>query len=103
VSWNFWQQAGSGQGARRSINFPNSSRSYDATRDAVRFWGYCYSMESSFFISAEALKRLQPDMENDEQSCLNAFDRNRNAIYSAATKVYAGGEKGSYNVSVSDL
>jgi len=38
-----------------AINFPNSSRSYDVTRHAVRFCGYDRSMESSFFIMVDAL------------------------------------------------
>ena len=38
-----------------SLKFPNSSRSYDATRHAVRFWGYDTAMEWSFFVTAEAL------------------------------------------------
>ena len=41
-----------------SLTFPNPSRSYDATRRAVRFWGYDSSMEASFFVSADALKTL---------------------------------------------
>ena len=43
-----------------TINFPNQSRSYDATRRAVRFWGYDRSMEASFFMTADALKRINP-------------------------------------------
>jgi hypothetical protein len=43
-------------------SFPNHSRSYDTTRRAVRFWGYDSAMETSFFVSEEALKRIQPDM-----------------------------------------
>ena len=41
-----------------ALTFPNPSRSYDATRRAVRFWGYDSSMEASFFVSADALKNL---------------------------------------------
>jgi len=41
-----------------AIIFPNHSRSYDATRRAVPFWGYDRSMESSFFIMADALKQM---------------------------------------------
>jgi hypothetical protein len=44
---------------RGSVSFPNSSRSYDATRLAVRFWGYDQSMEIPFFISAA----IQPGSE----------------------------------------
>ena len=32
------------------MNFPNQSRSYDATRRVVRFWGYDRSMKRPFFV-----------------------------------------------------
>ena len=41
-----------------TIRFPNPSRYYDPTRDAVRFWGHNQSMEPSFFVSAAALLQL---------------------------------------------
>jgi hypothetical protein len=75
------------------LNFPNDSRSYDTTRRAVRFWGYDSAMENSFFVTCEALKRLQPDLICDEAAALLAFDHHRNAIYAAAAKVYARGRK----------
>jgi len=86
------------------VNFPNVSRSYDATRRMVRFWGYDRSMENSFFIDAEALKRIAPDLPADEIGSLRAFDLNRPLIYAAAAKVYArGGGRGSYDIHASDL
>ena len=84
--------------ANMTINFPNRSRSYDATRRAVRFWGYDRSMESSFFVTADALKRIQPDLQADAADILRAFDINRERIYAAAAKVYARGRKGSYQL-----
>ena len=45
------------------INFPNQSRSYDATRCAVHFWGYDSAMERSFFIAQDALKRIDPEAQ----------------------------------------
>ena len=81
-----------------AISFPNHSRSYDTTRRAVRFWGYDSAMETSFFVSEEALKRIQPDMRFDEAGLLRAFDLNRVLIYSTATKVYKRGHKGSYDL-----
>jgi hypothetical protein len=38
-----------------SLSFPNQSRSYDATRRAVRFWGHDSAMEASFFVTEDAL------------------------------------------------
>jgi hypothetical protein len=78
------------------LNFPNQSRFFDPTRRAVRFWGHDSAMEWSFFVTEEALKRLQPKTERDEASLLLAFDTNRTAIFAAAIKAYKQGRKGSY-------
>jgi Protein of unknown function (DUF1488) len=86
-----------------SLSFPNRSRSYDATRRAVRFWGHDSAMEASFFVTEDALKRIQPSMQFDEAGLLSAFDANRNLIYAAAAKVYARGRKGSYDLVSSDF
>lgn len=85
------------------INFPNCSRSFDATRRAVRFWGYDRSMESSFFIMADTLKQMQPNLRFDEIDILQAFDANRDRIYSIAAKVYARGRRGTYDLNVEDI
>ena len=85
------------------INFPNRSRSFDATRRAVRFWGYDRSMESSFFIMADTLKQMQPNLRFDEIDILQAFDANRDRIYSIAAKVYARGRRGTYDLNVEDI
>jgi Protein of unknown function (DUF1488) len=73
--------------ANMAINFPNRSRSCDATRRAVRFWGYDRSMESSFFVTADALNRIQPNPHADAVNLLRAFDTNRERIYAIAAKV----------------
>jgi hypothetical protein len=81
-----------------ALSFPNQSRSYDATRRAVRFWGYDSAMEASFFMTEDALKRIEPDMRSDEVGLLGAFDANRELIYATAAKVYARGHRGSYDL-----
>jgi Protein of unknown function (DUF1488) len=86
-----------------ALTFPNHSRSFDATRRAVRFWGYDSAMEASFFVTEDALKRVQPDMPLDEAGLLSAFDSNRELIYKTATKVYARGPKGSYDLVKTDF
>ena len=87
-----------------TIGFPNASRSFDATRNAVRFWGHDRSMETSFFISADALQRLVPGAANNENELLAAFDRNRPRICAAAAKIYGNGRKGgSYDLHSSDF
>lgn len=85
------------------LSFPNQSRSYDPTRDAVRFWGYDSAMEAPFFVSGDALRRLQPNLLNDEASVLGAFDTHRERIYTTAVKVYSQRRRGSYDLVASDF
>jgi hypothetical protein len=85
------------------LNFPNQSRVFDPTRRAVRFWGYDSAMEWSFFVTEGALKKLRPNMENDEASVLRAFDDNRNAIHVAAVRAYERERRGSYELGAADF
>jgi hypothetical protein len=85
------------------LNFPNQSRVFDPSRRAVRFWGYDSAMEWSFFVTEGALKRLQPNMGNDEVSVLRAFDDNRNAIHVAAMRAYKRERKGFYELGATDF
>ncbi|HEX3935992.1 MAG TPA: DUF1488 family protein [Xanthobacteraceae bacterium] len=85
------------------LNFPNRSRIFDPTRRAVRFWGHDSAMEWSFFVTEDALRRLQPNMERDEASLLLVFDANRAAIQAAATKAFKTGRKGSYELAAADF
>lgn len=85
------------------INFPNQSRVFDPTRRAVRFWGYDSAMEWSFFVTEEALKRLQPNAPRDEAGLLLAFDAHRALIYGAAIKAYKRERKGSYELAAADF
>ena len=86
-----------------SLGFPNESRFYDGAVNAVRFSGYDGAMEAPFFVSERALKRIQPDMPNDEEGLLNAFDLHRDRIYAIAAKVYERGRKGSYDLLPEDF
>jgi len=88
---------------RMTLNFPNPSRAYDATRRAVRFWGHDSAMEASFFVTEEALRRVAPGMAADEAGFLAAFDAHRDEIVAAAAKVYTRGHKGSYDVVAADF
>jgi Protein of unknown function (DUF1488) len=85
------------------IDFPNHSRSYDSTRRAVRFWGHDSAIEASFFISEDALRRIQPDAPSDESGFLNAFDSNRDLICAAAAKLYVRGSRGSYDLAAANF
>ena len=85
------------------LNFPNESRVFDPTRRAVRFWGHDSAMEWSFFVTEDALRRLQPKLANDEAGLLRAFDANRSKIYAAAMKAFKRGRKGSYELVAADF
>jgi hypothetical protein len=86
-----------------TLSFPNQSRFYDATRRAVRFWGHDNAMEASFFVNADALKRIKPDLRLDEVGFLSAFDSNTKLIYATAAKVYGRCHKGSYELIAADF
>ena len=86
-----------------TLSFPNKSRAFDATRRAVRFWGYDSAMEVAFFVTEDALKRVQPDVQPDEAGLLRAFDSNRDLICTRAAKIYRRGRKGSYDLVGADF
>ncbi len=81
-----------------TLSFPNPSRSYDADKNRVRFWGHDSTIEISFFVEANALFQLCPGMESTETGFLKAFDSALNRIHEAANKAYVKGgkAKGSY-------
>jgi hypothetical protein len=78
------------------LSFPNPSRSFDASRSCVLFWGYDSAIEVSFFVEANALKRLCPELSGAETAFLKAFDAARKRIHEVANKVYMRDRKGSY-------
>src|SRR5215211_9434717 len=86
-----------------TLNFTNQSRSYDATRHAVRFWGYDGAREVSFFVTEDALRRLQPGASADETSLLAVFEAHHDRVLGAAARVYARGRKGSYEIGANDV
>jgi hypothetical protein len=106
-AWRLWLRdltpETASKGGAMALSFPNKSRAFDATRRAVRFWGYDSAMEVAFFVTEDALKRVQPDMQSDEAGLLRAFDSNRDLICRRAAKVYARGRKGSYDLVGSDF
>jgi hypothetical protein len=73
------------------LSFPNPSRSFDADRSRICFWGYDSTVEITFFIEAAALKRLCPEMSGVESGFLQAFDAVRNKIHAVADKAYSRG------------
>ena len=57
----------------------------------------------TFSNPAEALKRVQPSMIEDEAGMLGAFDSHRARIRAAAAKLYSKERKGSYELGAADL
>jgi hypothetical protein len=86
-----------------TLTFPNRSRHYDATRRAVRFWGYDSAMETSFFVGEEALEKIQPDVHPSESGFLGAFDSNRDLICEAALNAYGRTKRGDYDLIPADF
>ena len=78
------------------LSYPNPCRSFDAISRRVCFWGYDGTIEVSFFVGMDALKRLCPDMSDAESGFLQAFDTALNRIHEVADKVYARGGKESH-------
>lgn len=73
-----------------TLAFPNSARSFDEVRKAVRFFGHDGMFEIRFFVEAEALAKGRGHaMGMSEAQCLSTFDAMRTPIYAAAKKVYA--------------
>ena len=86
-----------------TLNFPNGSRSYDARRGVIRFWGYDSALEISFFVEVSALHKLGPRARIVEAEYLEAFDAARDRIYETARKVYSRGRKGAYLLAAADF
>ena len=82
-----------------TVQFPNSSRSFDESKNRVCFWGYDDTMEVSFYVGAEALQRLREGVGAAEAELLAIYDAAIDKIHAVAAKVYAESTrgKGSYS------
>ena len=86
-----------------TIEFPNLSRRYDATRHCVRFSGYDGAMEKSFFVEEKAIWLLDASGQNEGIALLEAFDRHRERICEAASYAYGKRREGSYTLTATDF
>lgn len=86
-----------------ALNFPNESRSFDARRSLVRFWGHDRALEISFFVEVSALCKLSPQTRNAEAGYLETFDSARPQIHEIARKVYSRGGKDAYLLAAADF
>lgn len=85
-----------------TLAFPNKSRSFDESRNAVRFSGYDGMLEVRFLIEASAL-RTASEASRSEGECLRAFDMARAAILEAAIHAYGRGGKDRYTLTAQDI
>jgi hypothetical protein len=95
--------SGAPQTSATAIAFPNPSRSYDAARHGVRFWGNDSAMEADFFVSDEALQRLQADVGTEQADFLRAFDLHRSRILEAAAGIYNRQRRGIHVLNASNF
>ena len=86
-----------------TLNFPNGSRSYDAKRNLIRFWGYDSALEIPFFVEVSALYKLIPQTRSAEAGYLEAFDAARARIHDTARKVYSRANKDAYLLAAADF
>lgn len=86
-----------------TINFPNLSRSYNAKRRCVCFWGYDETTEVSFFVEEGVLSRIDSKTTQDEAGFLSAFDAHRDWILKVAGVAHSRHRKNAHIIAVSDL
>jgi hypothetical protein len=77
-----------------TINFPNTSRSFDESKKRICFWGYDKTMEVTFYIGIEALQRLREGVGSAESELLAVFDAALDKIHKVAAKVYVNSSRG---------
>lgn len=80
-----------------SIQFPNTSRSFDERKNRICFWGYDRTIEVSFYIGAEVLQTIRKGVGSAEAELLAAFDSALEKIHAVAAKVYAKSSRGKGN------
>lgn len=85
-----------------TLAFPNPSRSFDQSRNAVSFIGYDGMFQVPFYIEAEALL-ISGEKALSETECLTAFDDARDSILDVARKVYSHRRRTSYTLTAADF
>jgi Protein of unknown function (DUF1488) len=78
------------------LSFPNQSRSYDAVRRRICFWGHDGTTEVPFFLDEDVVFVLMPKTKNTEAGILAAFDSACERVFEAAARAYAPGQHRSF-------
>lgn len=79
-----------------TLRFPNASRSFEADHNRVRFWGHDSAIEITFFLEADALLKLCPELKLVEAECLAVFDSTVDDIHRIAKNVYQRSRERAY-------
>ncbi len=85
-----------------TISFPNPSRNFDSTRNAVGFVGYDDLFVVNFYVDAGALAKAVGG-EYSQSDCLSAFDAQIDLIHNAARKVYSRSSGTTYTLKTTDF
>ena len=85
-----------------TLQFFNRSRSFDESREAVRFLGHDGMFEVPFFVAALALIPLSGSKPS-EIDLLSAFDAARATIYEVAREAYSHRRQTSYTLIADDF
>ncbi|MBB6483107.1 DUF1488 domain-containing protein [Rhizobium lusitanum] len=80
------------------LNFPNRSRSYDASANRIRFTGHDGMFEVPFLVDADVFPGA-----STEAGYLAAFDAGRDVIQKAAAKAYGYTRRRLYILTASDF
>ena len=85
-----------------TLNFPNASRSFDASRNQICFWGYDKTIEISCYMGVDALQRIDKEVSLVETDLLRSFDAGLEQIHKVASKIYSSGKSryGRYKISM---
>jgi hypothetical protein len=86
-----------------ALNFPNPSRSYDAARRRIAFWGHDNTLEIPFFLDESAIFRLDPKTKNVEAGMLATFDAAKDRIHQVAGRLHSSAKRTFYVIGTDDF
>lgn len=89
-----------------TLSFPNPSRSFEMSRNAVSFTGYDGMFEVSFFVQADTLAATDAanlTLGTMKEKCLAGFDALRESIFDVAREAYSNRRLRSYILTSEDF
>ncbi|WMT92706.1 DUF1488 family protein [Pelagibacterium sp. H642] len=89
-----------------SLTFPNPSRDFQKSRNAVGFTGHDGVFEVQFFVEVDALAEFETDLNASqtlETRSLAAFDTLRSSILEVAREAYTNSRRASYILTAADF